>query len=408
MENMHTSLINREEFTELINLYHRRVLKKALCMLDNPRMAADVVQNTYLKAWINRHSLLNKSAFGRWIEIICQHECWRVSKKEKFDLPLQDLSNELAASEHEELDNGALYSALSTLPEADIEIVSLKYYAGYSQRRIALLLGVEEKTVKSRLFEARKRLKKSLGSQSATGAGIGEEFMKRRTMLMDTIKRMDLGAYCIPRMSLAAQRELLASAEHNEQFSEKVLAELAAIDQGRDLAAATDGRLNQKELMEILACCDQPMVNRLLSSKERFNALLNVSPAGYVVEATNAILHTLNMGETVRWFENTLAWHGGIDARDEQGNGTYGCLLPDNPRAVSNTTRAFEGIHMFRGEPTKNTLVFVAVRGLDALRQTVLDSGWKEVDAIEEAHWGARVCHVTTPEGYVLKFFESI
>jgi catechol 2,3-dioxygenase-like lactoylglutathione lyase family enzyme len=209
-------------------------------------------------------------------------------------------------------------------------------------------------------------------------------------------------------MSLAAQKDLLASAQGNEQFSGKALGELNGIEQGREFVTAAHGRLSLKELMEILACCDQPTVNRLLSGGEWGRDFLETVPAGYVVLENNAILHTPDMDATVRWFEDTLGWHGGVDARDDAGRGTYGCLLPDNPRAVSRATRVFEGIHMFRGEPARNALVFIRVSGLDALRRFVLDSGCTKVDEIHEEPWGAQVCHVETPEGYVLKFFETI
>lgn len=409
MENAVQSGISREEFTALVDLYHRRVLKKAMSCLGNSQWVADVVQNTYMKAWINRHSLINKEAFGRWIEVICQHECWRACKKEKYALHLEELPFEPLHEENEPADNSGLYRALSLLPDADVELLSMKYFSGFSQRKIALLLGLDEKTVKSRLHEARRRLRRHLESTARpVPAAIGEEFIKRRTMVMDAVKLMDVGANCVPRMSLAAQKELLASAERNEQFSGKVLSELNAIEQGRELVAVTDGRLNLTELMTILSCCDQPMVDRLLSGTAYRQDFLKATPAGYVVLENNAILHTPDMDATARWFEETLGWHGAIDARDGQGKGTYGCLVPDNPRAVTRSTRVFEGIHMFPGKPARNTLVFVRVSGLNALRQLILDRGWPKLDAIHEEPWGARVCHVETPEGYTLKFFETI
>jgi AraC family transcriptional regulator len=41
-----------------------------------------------------------------------------------------------------------------------------------------------------------------------------------------------------------------------------------------------------------------------------------------------------------------------------------------------------------------------------ALLQYVKDSGWDKINEIHDEPWGARVCSVTTNDGYDLVFFE--
>jgi AraC family transcriptional regulator len=47
------------------------------------------------------------------------------------------------------------------------------------------------------------------------------------------------------------------------------------------------------------------------------------------------------------------------------------------------------------------------IEGLDALYKLVKDNGWNKISNIVQSHWGARECSITTPDGCVLRFFES-
>ena len=49
---------------------------------------------------------------------------------------------------------------------------------------------------------------------------------------------------------------------------------------------------------------------------------------GYSVRENAPIYYTRDMDATAKWFEEVLGWHASIEQRDEQGRGTYGCILP--------------------------------------------------------------------------------
>ncbi|MCI8350592.1 MAG: hypothetical protein HFJ86_05405 [Oscillospiraceae bacterium] len=49
---------------------------------------------------------------------------------------------------------------------------------------------------------------------------------------------------------------------------------------------------------------------------------------GYSVRENAPIYYTRDMDATAKWFEEVLGWYAGIEQRDEQGRGTYGCILP--------------------------------------------------------------------------------
>ena len=52
-----------------------------------------------------------------------------------------------------------LHNALKKMSVADRTVITLRHFSELSYQEIAAAIGVDEKTVKSRLFEARQRLR---------------------------------------------------------------------------------------------------------------------------------------------------------------------------------------------------------------------------------------------------------
>jgi AraC family transcriptional regulator len=136
--------------------------------------------------------------------------------------------------------------------------------------------------------------------------------------------------------------------------------------------------------------------------------LSDLSERGYVVKETGAVYYTMDMDRTLSWFKEVLGWYGQIDARDDMGNGTYGCLnnIPIELEVLHITP--FTGIHMFRGEPHKMVVGFMLVQGLEQLYAFVKRSGWDNIKEIVTEPWGGKSCEVTTIDGSILKFFELL
>lgn len=130
------------------------------------------------------------------------------------------------------------------------------------------------------------------------------------------------------------------------------------------------------------------------------------SKRGYVVKETGSVYYTHDMDKTVNWFKEVLGWYGQIDARDENGVGTYGCVnnIPMEIEALH--IAPFTGIHMFKGEPLQMMVGFMLVQGIEELYTFVKKSGWHQITEIVAEPWGGKTCEVTTIDGSVLKFFE--
>lgn len=132
----------------------------------------------------------------------------------------------------------------------------------------------------------------------------------------------------------------------------------------------------------------------------------NLGERGYIVKETGAVYYTKDMDSTLKWFKEILGWYGQIEARNDQSEGTYGCVnnIPMEIEALH--IAPFTGIHLFYGEPMKTMVGFMLVQGIEQLHDHVKKQGWNEISDIAIQPWGSKTCSVTTVDGSILTFFE--
>jgi RNA polymerase sigma-70 factor, ECF subfamily len=155
---------------ELVNRYHRSVFNVALRMLGNVQDAEDVTQTTFGNAFAALDSYDPTYRFFSWIYRMTVNESLNTLKRRRnvvsldgsFDVPAPDGISQSALEAEERVG-----SALMELKPDDRAVVVLRHFVSFSYEEISDALGVPVKTVKSRLFTARERLRQSLLVASA-------------------------------------------------------------------------------------------------------------------------------------------------------------------------------------------------------------------------------------------------
>ena len=150
---------------ELVNRYHRSVFNVALRMLGNVQDAEDVTQTVFGNAFLSLDSYDPGYRFFSWIYRMTVNESLNTIKRRRnvvsldgsFDLPAQSAVSQSAAEAEERVGR-----ALMELKPDDRAVVVLKHFVSFSYEEISDVLGVPVKTVKSRLFTARERMRQSL------------------------------------------------------------------------------------------------------------------------------------------------------------------------------------------------------------------------------------------------------
>ncbi len=81
---------NKETYSEIINRYQEKLVRYAYYLTQDNDKAADVVQDTFIKAYINLNGFNVKKKFSSWIYRIAHNEAMNVLNKDKKQLPLNE------------------------------------------------------------------------------------------------------------------------------------------------------------------------------------------------------------------------------------------------------------------------------------------------------------------------------
>lgn len=143
-----------------------KLYRMALAWCHDPMLADDLVQETQILALQKLHQLNNEAAFNGWIYTILNNAWLGHLRKSR---PTEDIDQlvvaDAASPEHETLMQQVdlmVRSAMSALPNAQRQVVSLVDLDGLSYSEVADILQVPIGTVMSRLNRARSALAESI------------------------------------------------------------------------------------------------------------------------------------------------------------------------------------------------------------------------------------------------------
>ncbi|MFO1414818.1 MAG: sigma-70 family RNA polymerase sigma factor [Burkholderiales bacterium] len=160
---------DREAFATLVVRYQRPLYNAAFWVVRNADDAADVTQNVFLRV-AERHDEYDPSyKFFSWIYRIAVNESLNVLRRHSREDVL-DEENEVAAGESanpevrlaEGQEAQRVRAALLRMSTNDRMVLTLRHFSECSYEEIAQILEIDEKTVKSRLHDARLRLRRML------------------------------------------------------------------------------------------------------------------------------------------------------------------------------------------------------------------------------------------------------
>jgi RNA polymerase sigma-70 factor (ECF subfamily) len=149
-------------FEPIVARYQRVLFSVALRMVGSYEDALDATQNAFVRAYEGLDTYDPNRRFFSWIYRIVVNECLNLRRARRATEPIPE-AEESGAPDPEQMAEAAeqsvwIESALVRLSEEHRLVVVLRHFAELSYAEISEAIGVPEKTVKSRLFEARQRL----------------------------------------------------------------------------------------------------------------------------------------------------------------------------------------------------------------------------------------------------------
>jgi RNA polymerase sigma factor (sigma-70 family) len=153
----------REAFDELIARWHEPLWTYVRRLAASDDSAADVVQDTWLRAVRAIGRLREPGSLRAWLFGIARRALMdrlRVRYREPT-VPLDD-HDAIAEDAADDLDLSALHGELEALPLPEREVLVLFYLRELTLQELADITGVPVGTIKSRLFRARNSLRRRL------------------------------------------------------------------------------------------------------------------------------------------------------------------------------------------------------------------------------------------------------
>jgi len=170
---------DRRAFGELVDMYKDKIHRLAVKMLQNPQDSEDIVQETFIRVYLNLNRYDDTKRFSTWIYRIGKNLCIDLlrKKKETYSLDLEAsesyglsryevFSNDESTPEAHAIrseDKQSVNRIIQTLPEKYKAVLIMHYMNDLSLQEISEKLKLPATTVKTRLHRGRDFLRKRWG-----------------------------------------------------------------------------------------------------------------------------------------------------------------------------------------------------------------------------------------------------
>jgi len=186
-----------DEFCPIVSRYQDAVFGVALARLGRFHDAEDVAQQVFTEAYQKLENLKDPGRLGAWLRSITIHRCIDSVRSRRPEVDLEVAENEPAQNlgpadnmERRELRDRVM-DAVGRLSKTQRETTTLFYINGYSVEEVADIQEVPVGTVKRRLHDARKKLKKEMMTmveETLKSEAPKEDFSRR---VFDLVNRYD-------------------------------------------------------------------------------------------------------------------------------------------------------------------------------------------------------------------------
>jgi len=148
-------------FDRLVSMHQREVYALAYRILGNAEDAADVQQETFVRAWRSLGKFRQEAAFSTWLHRIAVNLCLSAKRRKippECEFPPEDIADR-SVEPNPRVDVAALRRILGAMPANYRILVVLRDMEGRSFDEIAGMIGCSVASARSRLCKARGMLR---------------------------------------------------------------------------------------------------------------------------------------------------------------------------------------------------------------------------------------------------------
>lgn len=168
---------DQEQYSELVRRHQGALYRHALGMVGYPDAAADLVQDSFVKAYTSLAHCQDPARYGAWVFRILRNRCLdHLKDLRQQTVPIQEST--AYTSERDDPESQmertemrvAITNALASLPDGQREAFLLKHVDGRSYEEMADMLGASVSALKMRVMRAREALQQQLGGEQRHSA----------------------------------------------------------------------------------------------------------------------------------------------------------------------------------------------------------------------------------------------
>jgi RNA polymerase sigma-70 factor (ECF subfamily) len=164
-------------FREIVDRYQAKVFSIIYGILRNRNDAEDIAQQVFAKIYFSIKNFDFRSSLLTWIYKITVNECYDYLRKKRVrklvyesDFSSEDslrmensepATDQAPAVDHRLAQHDLIIKLLSKISEEDRSLILMKEVEGHSVEELAEMTGMNENTIKVKLFRARQKLVKA-------------------------------------------------------------------------------------------------------------------------------------------------------------------------------------------------------------------------------------------------------
>ena len=161
----HVRTKDRESYLEIVLRYQDKLMRYANYLARDHMKAADIVQNSFIKAFVNLNSFNAKKKFSAWIYRIVHNEAMNELRKHQKEVPMfqeadfqsdEKIEDDLTRKEIQTM----VRKCLAEIPVLYSEPLSLFYLEEKSYNEISDILRLPIGTVGTRINRAKTLMRK--------------------------------------------------------------------------------------------------------------------------------------------------------------------------------------------------------------------------------------------------------
>lgn len=159
-------------FKQLYEVYSGKLASKLIYLLKSEELAQDILQDVFLKIWINREMIDTELSFGAFLYKIATNLSKNVIRKNVYDQLMRDevgkegVYHPMEEDEDAEQAKAILDQAMDQLTERQQEVYTLHKLEGLSYQEISEKLNISLSAINHHIQKANKHLKAVLKSRS--------------------------------------------------------------------------------------------------------------------------------------------------------------------------------------------------------------------------------------------------